>query len=225
MKNPGGFRLFEVVAMVFVATLLVSNTIAVKVIQVGPFVLPAGIICFPLAYIFGDVLTEVYGYAKTRRVIWVGFGCLGLMSAFYFVATKLPHAPFWEDQAPFAKLFGFAPRIALSSFLAYWVGSFLNAAIMSKMKVRMKGRHLWMRTIGSTIIGEGADSFVFNFAAFLGVFGLKEVAFIAFSGFILKTAYEVVATPLTYLAVGWLKRVEEVDQFDYDVSYSPFKVR
>jgi len=119
-------------------------------------------------------------------------------------------------------LFGLAPRIACASFLAYLVGSFLNAYVMSRMKVWMKGKHLWTRTIGSTILGEGADSVVFNFVAFLGVFEFGQVAFIAFSGFVLKTLYEIVATPFTYLAVGWLKRVEQEDKYDHDVSYNPF---
>ncbi|KKL52175.1 hypothetical protein LCGC14_2288110, partial [marine sediment metagenome] len=204
--------------------LLVSNTIAVKIITVSGFVLPAGIICFPVAYIFNDVLVECYGYERTRRVIWCGFGCLALMSFFYWLAAILPPAVFWEDQSAFKKFFQFAPRIAGASFVAYLVGSFLNAYVMSRMKVRTKGKHLWMRTIGSTVVGEGADSLVFNFVAFLGVFELGQVAFIAFSGFVLKTLYEIAATPLTYLIVGWLKRFEGVDVFDHDAAYNPFKV-
>jgi len=224
MEKPVGFRLSDVMAMIFVTMLLISNTVAVKIISISSFVLPAGIICFPIAYIFGDVLVECYGYQRTRRIIWWGFGCLAIMSIFYWIASVLPPAAFWEGQSAFQKFFQFAPRIAAASFVAYLVGSFLNAFVMSRMKVRMKGKHLWMRTIGSTIIGEGADSLVFNFAAFLGVFGLKEIAFIAFSGFVLKTLYEVLATPVTYMMVGWLKRVEGVDIFDRDVSYNPFRM-
>lgn len=224
MERPIGFRLFDVMAMIFVTMLLISNTIAVKIISIGGFILPAGIICFPIAYIFNDVLVECYGYKKTRRVIWWGFFCLGIMSGFYWLASVLPPAAFWNEQPAFQKFFQFAPRIAAASFVAYLVGSFLNAAVMSRMKVKMKGKHLWMRTIGSTIIGEGADSVVFNFVAFLGVFGIKHVAFIALSGFVLKTVYEVIATPVTYIVIGWLKRIEGVDIYDTEVSYNPFLI-
>lgn len=224
MNRPEGYRLLDVVAMGFVAMLLIANTIAVKVVQIGEFVLPAGIICFPVAYIFGDVLTEVYGYEKTRRIIWIGFACLGIMSLFYYIATILSPASFWEDQAAFERLFGFAPRIAAASFAAYLVGSFLNAFVMSRMKVWTGGRHLWMRTIGSTIVGEGIDSVVFNVAAFAGVFQLHQVFYIALSGFVLKTLYEIAATPVTYVLVGQLKRIEGVDQYDRGISYNPFRV-
>jgi len=222
---PPGYRVFTALAMIFCATLLVSNTIAVKIIHIYGFDLPAGIICFPVAYIFGDVLVEVYGYARTRRVIWYGFGCLALMSVFYYLAVLLPPAVFWKQQESFANLFGLAPRIALSSFVAYLVGSFLNAIVMSKMKLMTSGKFLWTRTIGSTIIGEGADSLVFNLCAFSFVFEMRQVIYIAFSGFVLKTLYEIVATPLTYIACAWLKRVETKDTFDHGVSYNPFKMR
>lgn len=224
MERPTGFRMFDVMAMGFVTMLLISNTIAVKIISIGGFILPAGIICFPIAYIFNDVLVECYGYEKTRRVIWWGFFCLGIMSGFYWIASVLPPAAFWNEQPAFQKFFQFAPRIAFASFLAYLVGSFLNAVVMSRMKIKMKGKHLWIRTIGSTILGEGADSIIFNLVAFLGIFEVKQVLFIAVSGFILKTAYEVLATPLTYIVIGWLKRIEGIDVYDKGISYSPFKI-
>lgn len=223
MFSPSGYRLFHGIAMLFCAMLLISNTIAVKVVEIGGFVLPAGIICFPIAYIFNDVLVETYGYAKARTVIWFGFGCLALMSLFYFIATLLPPAAFWQDNSAFGSLFGQAPRIAAGSFLAYLIGSFLNAAVMSWMKIKTNGKFLWMRTIGSTIVGEAADSFVFNFVAFLWVFEVSQVVYIAFSGFVLKTLYEIAATPFTYIIAAWLKRVEGEDKFDYDVSYNPFR--
>ncbi len=224
MTRPPGYRLLDLVAMIFVAMLLISNTIAVKVVSLFGMTLPAGIICFPVAYIVNDVLTEVYGYRKSRRVIWYGFGCLGLMALLYSAATYLPPAPFWQHQKSFALLFGLAPRIAIASFVAFLVGSFLNAAVLSKMKIVTKGRWLWTRTIGSTIVGEGADSLVFNLAAFLFVFDLSDVLYIAFSGFVLKTAYEIAATPLTYMAVGVLKRYEGIDHYDHGVSYNPFRL-
>lgn len=223
MERPPGFRLFHGVAMLFVASLIIGNTLAVKIIQLGSFTLPAGILCFPIAYIVNDCLTEVYGYEKARTVIWWGFICLALMSLFYYLATKLTPAPFWSDQPAFERLFGFAPRIAIASFIAFLIGSFLNSYVMSRMKVATNGKRLWTRTIGSTIIGEGADSVVFNLVAFLGVFALSDVMKIAFSGFLLKTLYEVVMTPFTYVAIRWLKRKEGLEVYDKGVDYNPFK--
>lgn len=180
---PKGFRYFHVVAMLFCATLLISNTIAVKVIEFSWFTLPAGIIVFPLAYLSGDVLTEIYGYRKTRNVIWWGFFSLGIMSLFYWIATILTPAPFWKSDNPaFIKFFGFAPRIAFASLIAYVIGEFLNSAILSKLKVITKGKHFWLRAIGSTLIGQGADSLIFNLVAFFGIFPFKTVVLIAFSG-------------------------------------------
>ncbi|MEL6445664.1 MAG: queuosine precursor transporter [Bacteroidota bacterium] len=222
LKTPQGYVLFHGIAMIFVAMLVISNIIAVKIVQIGPFSIAGGIVCFPIVYIVNDVLAEVYGYERTRNVIWWGFGILAASVFVISVAVMLPAAPFYEDQEAFARLFGFVPRIALASLVAYLVGSFMNAIVLSKMKVMMEGRHLWMRTIGSTIVGEGVDSIVFNVIAFAGVFGSGQLVAIAFSGFVLKTAYEVVATPLTYLVVGWVKKVEGVDVYDADVSYSPF---
>ncbi len=147
------------------------------------------------------------------------------MSLFYWLATQLTPAPFWkDDNAAFAKFFGFVPRIVLASLIAYFVGEFLNSMVMSRLKVKTAGKHLWFRAIASTVIGEGADSFIFNFVAFGGVFPIATVAYIAFSGFVLKTLYEVVALPLTYLIVPWLKRAEGVDTYDHGIVYTPFKI-
>ncbi|WP_430408783.1 queuosine precursor transporter [Kordia sp.] len=222
---PKGYRYFHGVAMLFIAMLLIGNTLAVKIITFWGFSLPAGIICFPIAYIINDALTEVYGYEKTRSVIWWGFLSLALMSFFYYIATILTPAVFWQDQESFSKIFGFAPRIAFASFIAFLVGSFLNSYVMSIMKLKMKGKKLWMRTIGSTIIGEGADSIIFNIIAFAGIFAFNDLITIIVSGFILKTLYEVIATPLTYLFVSWLKKKEEEDKYDVEVNYNPFKVK
>lgn len=211
--------LFPAVAMVFVTTLLVANTIAVKLVQIAGFILPAGIIVFPLSYIFGDVLTEVYGFRRSRQVIWTGFGCLLLMSLFYWASVMLPPPAFWQGQESYARFFSMSPRIAASSLIAYLFGEFFNSVVLSRMKIWSGGRHLWMRTIGSTLVGEGVDSVIFNFTAFLGVYSLAQVMYIAFSGYVLKVAYEVVATPLTYLIVHRLKRIEGIDHYDYDVKY------
>lgn len=223
-ERPQGFRYFHAVAMVFVASLLISNAIAVKIIAAGPFTLPAGIIVFPIAYIFGDVLTEVYGYSRTRSIIWWGFFCLAGMSLFYWLAVLLPPAPFWTDQEAFKRLFGLVPRIACSSFLAYLVGEFVNSYVLSRMKIATEGRHFWLRAIASTAVGQAFDSAVFNFAAFLGVFPLRTVAYIAFSGWVLKTLYEVVVLPVTYIVVGKLKRAEGIDVYDKGINYTPFKL-
>jgi len=224
-QAPVGYKHFHAVAMIFVASLLVSNTIAVKIISAWGFTLPAGIIVFPIAYIFGDVLTEVYGFRKSRSIIWWGFFCLAGMSFLYWLASVLPPAPFWKEQdKPFAQFFGFTPRIAVSSFIAYLVGEFLNSVVMSRLKIKTQGRHLWFRAVTSTIIGEGADSLVFNLCAFTGVFPIGTVFFIAFSGFVLKCLYEVVALPMTYVICAWLKRSEGIDTYDRGVSYTPFKI-
>lgn len=219
---PQGYRLFHVVAMIFVTSLLVANTVAVKVVAIGPFTLPAGIIVFPLAYIFGDVLVEVYGYRRTRSIIWGGFSCLALMAFFYYIATILKPASFWPDQEAFGRLFGFVPRIVIASFTAYLIGELLNAVVMSRLKVRTEGRHFWLRAVSSTLIGQGADSLVFNFMAFAGIFSLKQVAFIAFSGWVLKSLYEIVALPLTYVIVRRLKALEGIDVYDRGIRYNPF---
>jgi queuosine precursor transporter len=218
------FKYFYLIAMLFVAMLLISNTIAVKIIQIGPFAIAAGIICFPISYIINDVLTEVYGYHKTRNTIWMGFLCLGLMSFFYYTATILHPSDFWPYQKEFSLIFGFIPRIAIGSFIAYLVGSFLNSYVMSIMKKWTKGRLLWTRTIGSTIVGEGADSIIFNTVAFAGIFELPSLLNIILTGFALKTLFEVVFTPITYWVVAFLKRKEGIDKFDYGISYNPFKL-
>lgn len=207
------------VAMLFVALLIVSNIVAAKLITFWGFVLPAGILTFPMAYVVNDLLTEVYGYEKTRSIIWGGFICLAILTITTSIATALPFPSFWGAQKEFETTLGLVPRIAAASLCAYVIGSLLNSYVLSRMKVLTGGRHLWSRTIGSTIVGEGADSVIFNTVAFFGIFQLSELGHIMWSGFFLKVAYEVVATPLTYFAVAWLKRYEEEDKFDTDIRY------
>jgi queuosine precursor transporter len=223
MKHPAGYRYFHIVTMVYTALLLISNTIAVKIIHIGDFVTQAGIICFSLSYVLNDAIVEVYGYQRTRSAIWWSFFCLALMSLLYYLAVQLPPAQFWQDQEAFKKFFLTIPRITIASFIAYIIGSFLNAYIMSIMKVKSGGKQLWKRTIASTIIGEGADSIVFNLIAFLGVFPISDILKIMVTGFILKTLYEIVCTPFTYFVVNKLKKLEQEDKFDNDISYNPFK--
>ena len=224
-KKEVGKQYFHLVAMIFVAMILISNTIAVKIVYIWGFILPAGILCFPVTYIFGDILTEVYGYEKTRSVIWGGFFCQILMSFFYWLSIKIEPANFWEGQEYYARFFGLVPRIVLASIVAYLLGEFLNSFTLSILKLRTKGKYLWIRTIGSTIVGQSVDSFVFNFTAFLGIYSFSNVAYIAFSGYILKVAYEAIATPITYFIVGKLKHAEGIDHFDYGANYNPFKIK
>jgi uncharacterized integral membrane protein (TIGR00697 family) len=210
--------------MVFTAMLVIANTIAVKIVAIGPFNIPAGILCFPITYIFGDVLVEVYGYARTRRVIWTGLACQVLMAAFYYLSAALPPAVFWQGQDAWSSFFSMSPRIVAGSLAAYFAGEFTNAVVMSKLKLRTKGRHLWMRTIGSTVTGQGVDTIVFNIVAFAGVFAVPDLLSIIVSGYVLKVAYEILATPGTYWVVGWLKQKEGFDHFDHELStYNPFR--
>jgi uncharacterized integral membrane protein (TIGR00697 family) len=219
------YKYFHIVSGIFVATLLISNTIAVKIISVGSFAVPAGILCFPLSYIFGDILTEVYGYERSRSVIWTGFFSLGLMSLFYLLAEFLRPAPFWNNQNAFELILGQAPRIAIASLIGYWVGEFTNSYVLSRMKIWTNGKFLWTRTVGSTVAGQAVDTIMFNIVAFVGLFSTSNLIDIIITGYILKVLYEVIATPLTYKIVGFLKRVENEDKFDYDVKYNPFIVK
>ena len=216
------------IATVFCTVLVISNIAAIKPVALPglPFVLmDGGNVLFPISYIFGDILVEVYGYAQARRIIWLWF-VLNLFAAATFVlVASLPAAPGWELQAAFTAILRQTPRVVLGSMAAFWCGSFLNAWIMAKMKVWMQGRHLWMRTIGSTIAGEGVDSLLFTAIAFGGVWPLGLVARVSFWNFVLKTGYEVVATPLTYFLIGRLKRAEQSDPYDVQTNFSPFRWR
>jgi hypothetical protein len=220
------------ISAVFVTSLIVSNIIAVKLISVGPFILPAAILIFPVSYIFGDILTEVYGYARARRVIWIGFGCNLLAVFVIWISVELPPAPFWRmgslespqtSQQAYRALFGVTPRILAASFLAYLVGEFLNSFVLAKMKIATQGRHLWMRTIGSTLVGQLADSGFFIFLAFYGTIPIDALGRVVINQWLVKSAYETLLTPLTYLVVNYLKRVEQEDYFDRKTQFSPFR--
>jgi uncharacterized integral membrane protein (TIGR00697 family) len=215
---------FVVVAGVFITCLLVANIIAVKLISVGGLVLPAAIIVFPVSYIFGDILTEVYGYRWARRVIWLGFFCNLLAVLAIWLGGLLPAAPVWGDQQAYASILGYAPRLLVASFAAYVVGEFANSFVLAKMKVRTRGRWLWTRTIGSTIIGQGLDSTLFIIIAFAGTQSWGILGMMILTHWLVKTGYEAVATPFTYAIVGYLKRKENVDTYDYDTNFNPFLV-
>ena len=216
---------FVAIAALFTTALITSNLIAVKLFALGTLVLPAAVILFPVTYILGDVLTEVYGYARTRKVIWLGFVCNLVAVAAIWAAGALPPAGFWGGQAAWDEIFGFVPRILFASFAAYLVGEFANAYVLARMKIATAGRHLWARTIGSTIIGQGLDSTVFITIAFAGVLPTGALASTILLQWILKTAYEAAATPLTYAIVGSLKRAEGADPFDRDTRFNPLLLR
>ncbi|MCM8746511.1 queuosine precursor transporter [Thermomicrobium sp. CFH 73360] len=224
--GPGQYsRWFVAITALFVTTLITSNIVAVKIVDVWGLYVPAGTVTvFPLAYIFGDVLTEVYGYRRARLVIWLGFAC-NLLAVAAFTATQyLPAAPFWDGQAAYERILGYTPRLLAASFLAYLIGEFANAAVLSRLKLVTRGRFLWIRTIGSTLVGQGLDSLVFVTVAFLGTMAGQDLVRTIVTAWLVKSAYEAVATPLTYVIVNALKRVEGIDTFDYGVSLSPFQL-
>ncbi len=213
---------FVVVAAIFVTSLITANIIAVKVVSLGPLILPAAIIIFPVSYIFGDILTEVYGYRWARKVIWLGFFCNLIFVIFVWIGQVLPPAPFWQGQEAYESILGYTPRLLVASFGGYLVGEFANSFILSKMKILTRGRWLWSRTIGSTIVGQGLDSFLFITLAFIGTpsFMLIMVLY----HWLAKTAIEVVATPFTYAVVNFLKRKEALDTYDYETNFNPFRI-
>jgi len=215
-------KYFIYIAIVFVAVLMISNTTASKIIQLGPFVVSGAIFVFPISYIFGDILTEVYGYRASRKIIWSGFAALIFMSFWYWFIQILPAASFWPNQEAYEAILGAVPRITLASIVAYFAGEFSNSFVLSKMKVLMNGKHLWMRTIGSTLVGEGVDSLIFISIAFGGTMPISSLLTIIGSIYLLKVLYEVIATPLTYAIVIKLKRVEGIDVYDRGINYNPF---
>ena len=224
------FRYYDFVMAAFVAVLLLSNVIGAAkpaAVEIGgePWVFGAGILFFPLGYVIGDVLTEVYGYARARRVIWAGFAGLIFMAFMSWVVVSLPPAEGWEGQAAYESVFGQVPRIVLASIVAFWAGEFVNSYVMARMKIWTQGKHLWSRTIGSTVVGQGVDSLIFYPRAFWGVWENEAVITVMVTNWGLKVLWEVVLTPVTYVVVGWLKRKEGVDLFDEGTNFTPFKTQ
>jgi uncharacterized integral membrane protein (TIGR00697 family) len=216
---------FVVIAAVFVTCLITANIIAVKLILLLGFLVPAGIIVFPLSYLFGDVMTEVYGYAATRRVIWLGFACNLLVVIAIYIGGIAPAAPFWTQQAAYNAILGFTPRLLLGSFVAYLIGEFTNSFVLAKLKIATNGRWLWTRTIGSTLIGEGFDTIIFISIVFWGIIPPSMIFQAILTQWIFKVVYEIAATPVTYLIVGFLKRREGIDTYDYRTNFSPILFR
>jgi hypothetical protein len=221
-KNQQRYSPWFVIAVtVFITCLITANITAVKLVNVFGLVLPAAIVIFPVSYIFGDILTEVYGYRQARRVIWLGFLCNLIAVIAIWLGQVLPPASFWNGQAAYERILGYTPRLLLASFLAYLLGEFANAFVMAKMKIATKGRWLWSRTIGSTLIGEGLDSLVFMTIAFVGEIPTTGLASAIVTQWLAKSAYEACVTPLTYAAVNFLKRKEGLDVYDYDTRFNP----
>lgn len=227
-RDPNGQGVYSerfiVVTAVFITCLIASNIVAVKLISLFGLVMPAGVIIFPVSYIFGDVLTEVYGYRQARRVIWLAFFCNLITVMAVWVGQILPAAPFWEGQAAYERILGYTPRLLGASFAAYLVGEFANSIVLAKMKMATKGRWLWTRTIGSTLVGEGLDSLVFMALAFAGTMPARMLFGAMVTQWLVKCVYEAIATPLTYRIVGFLKRREGVDVYDYGTRFNPFLV-
>ena len=211
-----------IITAIFITCLITANIIAVKIIGLGPVILPAAIFIFPLSYIFGDILTEVYGYYWARRVIWLGFICNLIFVFFAWVGQVLPPAPFWQWQEAYETILGYAPRLLVASFFGYLAGEFVNSFIMAKMKIKTRGRWLWSRTIGSTIVGQGLDTAIFITLAFAGT-PLFTIALILYH-WLAKTAIEALATPFTYIMVNYLKKKESIDTYDYKTDFNPFRI-
>jgi uncharacterized integral membrane protein (TIGR00697 family) len=219
------FKYFDIVMALFVTVLLVSNVVSAKITRFGPFTFDGGTILFPLSYIFGDILTEVYGYRRSRKVIWTGFFANFLMSAIFILVGLMKPAPGWENQDAYMKILGLTPRIVVASLIAYFSGEFTNSFILAKMKILTKGRWLWTRTIGSTIVGEGVDTLLFVTIAFFGVLPSPLLISVIISNYIFKVGFEVLATPLTYGVCRFLKKKEGVDTYDYGTRFNPFRLK
>lgn len=217
-------RYLDILTGLFVAVLLISNILGQKIWSLGPFAMSAALLLFPVSYIFGDILTEVYGYAASRRVIWTGFASNALLAVFGWVAVRLPPAPDWPNQQAFAVVMGFVPRVIIASLVAFWAGEFTNSYVLAKMKILTSGRWLWTRTIGSTVVGQFVDTLLVVAITFFGVIPPLSILHVAISMYLLKVAYEAAATPLTYIAVAWLKRREGLDVYDRDTNFNPFAV-
>jgi len=219
------YKYLGLITAFFVTILIVSNVASSKILVLGPFTFDGGTILFPVSYIFGDILTEVYGYARARRVIWTGFFMTCLAALVFYIVGHLPAAPDWTGQAAYEQILGIVPRIVLGSVVAFVVGEFSNSYILAKMKVEMKGKQLWIRTIGSTLIGQALDTSIFVLIAFGGVFSPDLLWLIMISNYIFKVGIEVIFTPLTYAIVNFLKRKEREDYYDKKTDFNPFTLK
>jgi uncharacterized integral membrane protein (TIGR00697 family) len=218
------YRYYDLVMALFVAVVLISNVASTKFVKLGPFSFDGGTILFPISYIFGDILTEVYGYRRSRRVIWTGFFCAALMAGVFALVGVLPAAEGWENQAAYRAILGSTPRIVLGSLVAFFAGEFSNSFVLAKMKVWTRGRWLWTRTIGSTLVGEGVDSLLFVLIAFAGTIPWPLLWATVVSNYVFKCGMEALMTPVTYRVTGFLKRTEQEDVYDVGTDFNPFKL-
>jgi len=224
-KAPTSYsRWFVLITALFVTCLITANIIAVKLVNAFGLVLPAAVIIFPISYIFGDILTEVYGYNRARQVIWLGFFCNLVAVLAIWIGQVIPPSPLWDRQIAYEQILGYTPRLLAASFAAYLIGEFANSLVLAKLKIATKGSFLWARTIGSTLVGQALDSSVFITVAFFGIIPTSGLMSAIVTQWLVKSLYEVVVTPLTYVVVGFLKRQEGLDVFDYDTEFNPLKV-
>lgn len=221
-KYHDNYRYLDIITALFVAVLIISNIASSKITSFGFLTMDAGTILFPLSYIFGDILTEVYGYSRARRVIWIGFLCNIIMAFTFMLVGILPSSPDWHNQKAYESILGVTPRIVLASMVAYIAGEFSNSFILAKLKIFTKGKYLWVRTIGSTLMGELFDTLLFIFIAFSGLYSMPVLVSLLISNYIFKVGVEVLLTPITYAIVGILKKNEHVDYYDYKTNFSPF---
>lgn len=221
-RSDHRYHYLDSLITVFVVVLLISNAVGQKISALGPLRVSGAQLLFPITYIFGDIFTEVYGYSASRKAIWLGFFASLLFSIMSIICVKLPAAPEWSNQRAFETVFYTVPRLVVASLLAYWCGEFANSYTMAKMKLLTNGRHLWTRTIGSTVVGQAIDSVVVMFVGFYGIVSVNTILRLIISGYLAKVAYETVMTPITYSVVNFLKRKEGADYFDRTTDFSPF---
>jgi uncharacterized integral membrane protein (TIGR00697 family) len=219
------YKYFTFLSVLFVTVLLISNIVSTKITDLGWFVFDAGTLLFPLVYILGDVFTEVYGFRKSRAVIWMGFFATLMMSVMLIVVGALPPASDWPNQGAYELILGLTPRIVIASLVAYFLGELTNAIILAKMKVMTAGKHLWSRTIGSSVVAQLVDSSIFVLIAFLGILPNELLISIAVSNYVFKLGLEILLTPVTYKTVAFLKKHEEVDHYDRDTNFNPFSLK
>lgn len=222
IQSDHRYKYLDTFITLFVVVLLISNVIAAKFFAIGPLRVSCAEVLFPITYIFGDIFTEVYGYGASRRAIWYGFFASFILVALSYIAVLIPPAPEYTDQRAFATVFMPVGRIVLASLIAYWCGEFANSFTLAKLKLLTKGKYLWTRTIGSTIVGQAVDTTVVVFVAFYGMRTLGVIVHLVISAYLIKVVYETVMTPVTYAIVNFLKRNEGVDYFDYGTNFSPF---
>lgn len=223
-KLTHNYRFLDIITALFVAILLISNVASSKITTIGFLTFDAGTILFPLSYIIGDMLTEVYGYSRARRAIWIGLLCNVIMAATFMIVAVLPPAADWPNQGAYEAILGWTPRIVLASIVAYFIGEFINSFILAKLKLKTKGKYLWTRTIGSTLVGQLLDTLIFVFIAFWGILPTPVLISIIISNYVFKVAIEVLFTPITYKVVNLLKKKEHQDYYDRKTDFNPFAV-